>query len=127
MKQIPRSTELPLLLVTPPASHGKIWEKYCLEVDGLDNENRDSEDLAKYAEVVRQLGAEYNIPVLDLWVEGGIVPDVEDQFVDGLHFSAKGNDIVTKLLIEKLENEYEHLNLNREKWIYPHYSEHFGK
>jgi lysophospholipase L1-like esterase len=127
LRKIPRSSELPLLLVTPPATHGKNWEKVCLEEKGQDNQNRDSENISKYAQAVRELGAEYNIPVLDFWVEDGIVPDVEDQFIDGLHFSAKGNNIVAKLLIEKLEKEFGHLAIDNGKWKYPHYSTLYGK
>ncbi|KXN64808.1 hypothetical protein CONCODRAFT_13894, partial [Conidiobolus coronatus NRRL 28638] len=95
--------------------------KFVLEND-YGEQDRYNEVIFKYAEVVRELGAKYNIPVLDFWVEGGIVPDVEDQFVDGIHFSAKGNEIAAKLLIEKLGKEYGHLALSQEKWKYPNFT-----
>jgi len=56
----------PVVLITP----APIDERLCLDTDsakGIHVMRRTAENTAQYAEVVRQLGKQLNLPVLDLW------------------------------------------------------------
>lgn len=90
--------------------------------------------IAKYAEVVRALGQEFQLPVVDLWsamlkirdslsaddrVDERVGNDFDQLFTDGLHFSRQGYQVYTKELMQVLTKE-EHL-WEEQEW-YPEWT-----
>lgn len=77
----------------------------CSEDDGGLNESgiRRGGVLADYVEAIRQVAANYSIPVLDLWSVSGIQPKVdilkEKYMPDGLHPNDAGHSRIAQKLI----------------------------
>lgn len=101
-------------------------ERLCLATDkdkGINVVRRTAENSAHYAEAVRQVGKELNLPVLDLWAafmreagwkEGEPLPgsrEIEQNQVlvkfmhDGLHFNPEGYKVLYDELMKLLEKE----------------------
>lgn len=115
-----------IILVTPPPVDEALCEKLELEVWGIDVVRRTAEVVSQYAQVVRDVGSEMDVAVLDIWsafmekvgwkfgqpligakgvsqIEGLELPTL---LIDGLHLTGEGNRIVYQELIK----------LIREKW-----------
>lgn len=102
-----------VLLITPP----------CI-IDSVRHNDRSNASSAKYAKVCVELAAAENVHVLDLHTYfNKTFPDEEVRktfFVDGLHFSEKGNREVGKLLIITINSMFSEEELNRfNKWQLP--------
>ncbi len=87
-----------ILLLTPP------WADPLLH-----QEDRPIERIQAYREIILKIGAEMDIPVLDVF-QKMIQAEVPKQFlqVDGLHFSKKGYELLTQLIsagIKKKESD----------------------
>lgn len=67
----------------------------------------DAMPLYRYADIIKEKTAQYNIPVADLFSELGIDPnnesDCEKYMVDGLHFNRDGHEKIADLLIKTLK------------------------
>lgn len=109
-----------LILITPPP----VEERLGLANDqekGINVVRRTAENTARYAEVVRQVGKELNVPVLDVWTafmeeagwkEGEPLPgssSIEQNPVlvellhDGLHLTGPAYKIIYKQMMELIE------------------------
>ena len=67
----------------------------------------DARALIEYVKVIKEIGNELGIPVLDLYENLGINPNIEDDkvkyTVDGLHFNDDGHELLAKSLGKFLE------------------------
>ncbi|KAF1774958.1 SGNH hydrolase-type esterase domain [Phytophthora cactorum] len=102
-----------VLLITPP----------CV-IDSARRNDRSNASAAKYAKVCVELAAAENVHVLDLHTYFNTTfPDVnvrKTYFVDGLHFSEKGNKEVGKLLGVAINGMFDKEELDRfNKWQLP--------
>lgn len=63
--------------------------------------------LKEYVDVIREVAEYYSLPVLDLYKESGIqpeIPEIKEAYMpDGLHPSDKGNEIIADKLQKFLE------------------------
>ena len=62
----------------------------------------DAQPLAEYVKVIKERGAEFGIPVLDMFENLGINPNNEDERArytsDGLHFNDAGHEFIARAL-----------------------------
>ncbi|KAK4983844.1 hypothetical protein LTR50_006971 [Elasticomyces elasticus] len=112
-----------MILITPPP----IDERLCEATDaakGINQVRRTAENTARYAEAVREVGEQLNVPVLDIWKafmqragwsEGQPLPgskDVERNAVltelmhDGLHFNPAGYRVLFDELMKLIERTW---------------------
>ncbi|KAL2205533.1 SGNH hydrolase [Sarocladium strictum] len=116
-----------VILVTPAPV-----EEYRLPHDGKGRADR----ISSYAQVIRDIGKEEGVPVVDLWTammrktgwkEGneGVLPgslsappamELGRLFNDGLHFTQEGYEIYTEELLRVLEREVPECREGTEPW-----------
>ena len=78
----------------------------------------------QYAEAVRALGAELNLPVVDLWTEFQKIDSWQTALLnDGLHLTPEGNALVGKLVLGVIHDAFEQLKPESMKWDVPEWSE----
>ena len=111
-----------IILFTPPP----VEERLCLENDktkGINVIRRTAGNTALYAETVRQVGKELNLPVLDVWrsfmneagwKEGEPLPgssEIEQNQIlvrllhDGLHLNPEAYQIIYRELMQLITNK----------------------
>ncbi|QDS68799.1 hypothetical protein FKW77_005993 [Venturia effusa] len=115
-----------VILITPPPLDETLCAKLELEVWGIDVVRRTAEVTSQYAQVVRDVGKEMNIAVLDVWSafmhkvgwEAGQpligakgVPqkkglELSTLLVDGLHLTGEGNKIVYQELMKLIAERW---------------------
>ena len=68
----------------------------------------DGAPLEDYAETIREISAEFDVPVCDLFAYGDFFPDITEDRVkyapDGLHPNDEGNDVIARRLAGFLKN-----------------------
>ncbi len=66
----------------------------------------DAMPLEEYVKIIKEAGKRHNIPVLDLYSELPINPNIPEHFekytMDGLHFNDLGHSVIAKLLADFL-------------------------
>lgn len=89
-----------LLLITPPAVDDAVRRKLS-KTGKLDRSNAAA---GRYAKICVEVARSENAPVLDLHTLFNTFhgPEFSAQFVDGLHFSSKGNHVVFQHLMDKI-------------------------
>lgn len=87
---------LRIILITPPPLNEAQWEKRCH--DQGEQLNRTWEASRQYAEAVRQVAAERDVVVADLWTRlmGGGGDDLAKYLFDGLHLNENGNQVTKR-------------------------------
>ncbi|KAJ3320127.1 hypothetical protein HDV06_005692 [Boothiomyces sp. JEL0866] len=112
LKIIPHSR---LLLVTPPPIDGPGWA-----ASGINRRaDRTMHGTVKYRNAVLELGAELNVPVLDVFKAFLGESCLFDQgkmnklFFDGLHFDVEGNQTFYKALIQEITANWPELDTER--------------
>ncbi|XP_046858615.1 isoamyl acetate-hydrolyzing esterase 1 homolog isoform X2 [Xenia sp. Carnegie-2017] len=89
------------LLITPPPMNEDAWSEYC-KAKGIPAGYR-NENIRQYAVACSTVGKNLCIEVIDLWGHDfAIAKDWNDMLSDGLHFSAKGNNFLSQMLIPRL-------------------------
>lgn len=86
-----------LILITPPPMNEVQWDQHCLERNN-EKGNRSNESVRKYADCIKDIGRETNIPVADIW---STIMDKVDQenkhlsdfLLDGLHLNTNGYEV----------------------------------
>lgn len=67
----------------------------------------DAMPLAEYINVIKKAGIRHGIPVLDMYEELGLDPNIpehmEEYAPDGLHFNDKGHSVIAEKIIQLLE------------------------
>ncbi len=104
-----------LLLITPPPVHEAKLTRF--NADKGRPLDRTNERTGQYAEVVRQIGRNMHIPVVDLYRALGGDKEEEDRekfLEDGLHLSEEGNRVLFELIIAKFSNSDDGIDLS--KW-----------
>lgn len=72
---------------------------------GEGNKAADGEKLSFYAEVIRKQAKKYGLPVIDLYGEKALNPNISDNakfFADGLHPNNDGHALLAKIIKERL-------------------------
>ena len=63
--------------------------------------------LKNYAEIIKEMGREFDIPVLDMYESLGIDPNIpsdnKNYTVDGIHFNDAGHAIIASRIIDFLK------------------------
>jgi lysophospholipase L1-like esterase len=115
-----------IILITPPPVDEALCEKLEFEIWGIDVVRRTAEVVSQYAQVVRDVGQEMDVAVLDVWtafmekvgwrpgmplIGAKGVPQAKGMelptlLIDGLHLTGEGNKIVYQELVR----------LIRERW-----------
>ena len=116
---------LVVLLITPPPVDHVEWEQSdpSRPVGGRHNDL-----VAPYAQVVREIGAEMNVDVLDLWKEGSPYRVENGDFCgDGLHMGTGGNRKIFQGLVNIIQTRHPHLNDFNVELHYPDWKELKGK
>ena len=111
------STVTALLLVTPAQLDEKAWAYRDKQppyppLASLAPLARMPNVTALYAEAVRAVGAQWGIPVLDMWAL--TPPDADGQrvhFSDGLHLNAQGNRVLSEALVKAVADFYPQLSV----------------
>lgn len=88
----------PIVFIAPARRNGDEAVYFCQA------ENPHARPLVDYVDAIREIAAEYGVPVLDLYRTLGIDPntaeDREAYAPDGLHFNAAGHARIAELLID---------------------------
>lgn len=113
--------DVKVVLVAPPPVNEVQWKERCEERGNpLDRSN---ELTKEYANAVKDVAKQHNVPVVDLWTEitnqvsvhsGNEKPlsngktshrDLSDFLYDGLHLNALGNQVLYQMLMETIKTE----------------------
>ncbi|PVU92860.1 hypothetical protein BB559_003563 [Furculomyces boomerangus] len=122
------SNQTKIILITPPPLCDPDWEKF-LKTLGLETD-RFNEITKKYADVVKEVGNKYGLPVVDIYERiEGLVKAERDEYIkkleeegkieqvskwygysgyltDGLHLAKKGNSVLFEMLIESINSNF---------------------
>ena len=121
-----------VVLITPPATDPHAWAAFCAERDSgagapLPPFIRSAANTARYAQAVKDVGAELQLPVIDLFtltspaaveeVEGGasVEPSTTPNpfLVDGLHLSSRGNVVLFTALLQLIAERWPQLTVSQ--------------
>ncbi len=111
--------DISLILITPAIHGQKLWASRVKP--GV--EGRSNPKSKRYAEIVKKIGIEFNVPVVDLFTlfsnylgysleEKKIdeidedIPGTEKLLVDGIHFSKQGYTILLNGILDAIEKNY---------------------
>ncbi|KAM0792142.1 hypothetical protein ACM66B_004841 [Microbotryomycetes sp. NB124-2] len=115
------------LLITPPPVDAKVRAKDLLDRDPPRQPDRDAGRTRQFAEAVKQVAAEADVPVVDCW---SIVNDAAqkdgslDRFLrDGLHLSPDGYELVTEGVKEVITEKLPELHWNALRQTFPHWAD----
>mmetsp|Transcript_10741 Transcript_10741/g.15326 ORF Transcript_10741/g.15326 Transcript_10741/m.15326 type:complete len:255 (-) Transcript_10741:49-813(-) len=101
----------PIILITPPPLDEKAWDKYCREE--FDNLSPRSNEQSKlYGERVKLVAYEMGCSIVDSFsLLGGNdgVSAYGECLEDGLHLSAKGNELLYDGLMDVITRDFPHL------------------
>ncbi|KAJ2557813.1 isoamyl acetate-hydrolyzing esterase [Coemansia sp. RSA 1933] len=111
------STRL-VLITPPPIAAGPFARSKAEKGTPVD---RSIEVTRQYAEAVRQVAREHQLPCVDLWP--AMEPNPDDYLWDGLHLNANGNDLLFKLLMQTVSDNYPELNPDSMPFIVPHHEQ----
>lgn len=88
--------DVQIILVTPTFS--RVGGELCTEADfggGF---------LSEYADKIKEIGASYNLPVVDAYTDTGIdETNVDEMTLDGIHLSEEGHAIYCNLLADTIK------------------------
>ena len=87
------NSRIELILITPGTVDHSRWD------------SRHPDQVSQYADAVRDVGVDKNVPVVDLWKDE-IAFDLSTDFDDGLHLSPSGNAKVFDGVIQAIQNSY---------------------
>ncbi|KAL7436488.1 hypothetical protein ACHAXM_005218 [Skeletonema potamos] len=103
--------QTPIILITPPPLNEQAWDKYCRdEFDDLSP--RSNEQSKLYGERVKLVAKEMGCLLVDLFSLLGGDGDVsayEKSLEDGLHLSAKGNQLLFDGLMDVIKRDLPNL------------------
>lgn len=125
-------TRLPnssLMLITPPpvSEQARIQHALTTYRIVLEQSERTNEVSGRYAQAVKRVGEEAQVPVLNLWEEfqrASPHNDWETSLLsDGLHLSPAGNKLVGSLVLELIEQKLDHIRVANVPWDFPDWRE----
>ena len=102
------STETRIVLITPPPVNTDMWN----------NRSRDFDRTREYAEAVKEVARETQLPALDTWTAlfeagGSTMGGCAKFLTDGLHLSSAGYKIIYDLLIKAITEHYPEIHYDR--------------
>ncbi|KAL1305872.1 hypothetical protein AAFC00_004022 [Neodothiora populina] len=125
-----------IIVITPPP----VDERLCLQNDqqnGINVQRRTAANTAAYAEAVREVGSQLNLPVLDIWdafmheagwQQGQALPGSSDipqnevlvrLLYDGLHLSPEGYRVMHRELMGLIARQVPDHSPERIPWVFP--------
>lgn len=106
-----KEQKTPIILITPPPLDEHAWDKYCR--DEFDNLSPRSNEQSKlYGERVKLVANDMGCSIVDSFsLLGGNdgVSAYEECLEDGLHLSAKGNELLYDGLMDVIIRDFPHL------------------
>ncbi|EJD46062.1 GDSL Lipase/Acylhydrolase [Auricularia subglabra TFB-10046 SS5] len=81
-----------------------------------------------YADAVKQVGRELDVPVVDAWTAiwdaaGNRIEDLKAYLPDGLHLSAKSYDIVYNLILDAISKNWPELHYSKLPFVFAPWSD----
>ncbi|PVV04704.1 hypothetical protein BB560_000785 [Smittium megazygosporum] len=141
------SPETKIILITPPTLNDDMWDK-TLKSAGYSGKNRSNVITKQYADACIEIGNKFSIPVVNLWqaftdtaeslknktdqtsFPPGCTTDTSssifgyDQLlIDGLHPNAKGNTLISELVLETINSHYPELSPSNLVELLPSWAE----
>jgi len=110
-----------IILITPPPVHEKTRRKNALKegfIKGDQPSPNNTKNVIEYAEVIKELGKTYGIPVVDLWLsnnKNSFLPVRSKDFIDGLHLSELGNKKLFSILEEVMISNWSGMFIPKSK------------
>lgn len=101
-----------ILLITPPPIYEDGRIAYVKDTFGvtLEAPERSNAAAGTYADAVVALGTELGLPVVDLWRAFQKVEDWQTVLLnDGLHLTPAGNELVGRLVLEAVAQNFDNL------------------
>lgn len=118
-----RSRAVPaIVLITPPPVHEPSRLAHALSTYNikLEASERTNEVSGQYADAVIALGAELDLPVVNLWQEFQKINEWGTTLLnDGLHLTPAGNQLVGKLVLRAISENFVELQPEKMKWDLP--------
>eukprot|EP00298_Acanthocystis_sp_HF-20_P005262 c15496_g1_i1.p1 GENE.c15496_g1_i1~~c15496_g1_i1.p1 ORF type:complete len:281 (+),score=93.32 c15496_g1_i1:45-887(+) len=102
-----------IILITPPPVNAEAWRQF----RGTEFCDRDISIVKEYANVVRDIGKEKKISIVDLWK--GECQIENDDLCDGLHFSESGDKKLFTGLKSLIEEKYPEISPTQLKFHFP--------
>lgn len=103
-----------LIVTAPPVVHHQRLtfqkERFGDKATGELERNMELSEL--YAQAAIDVAQRVNRPYVHLWKLMQVTDNWESFFIDGLHFSSKGNDFVAKAILSQIQVSYPHLVVN---------------
>ncbi|KWU45011.1 SGNH hydrolase [Rhodotorula sp. JG-1b] len=121
------SPDTQLLLITPPPVDASKRTADLAQRDPPRSPDRDASRTRQFAEAVKEVAHESNLPVLDAWSlidsaarnDGGL-----DKYLnDGLHLTAAGYGVVTAGLFALIKSDLPQLHWSRLGQVFPHWTD----
>lgn len=115
-----------IVLITPPPVSELHRIKYVLALYGVHMEKaeRTNEAAGQYAAACRALGAELDLPVVDLWSAFQEMEDWAERLLnDGLHLTEEGDALVAELLTKQVQQRWPALTPEAMRWDVPEWSD----
>lgn len=109
------SSTTALVLITPPQIDEPTWRQYLAKRDGTPAvKARDNAVTGQYVAAIKALGAEWHIPVIDMYaLTPPTAPDTWPYYSDGLHLNANGNARMFKAIVECINSSYPSLSVEQ--------------
>ncbi|KZV96498.1 SGNH hydrolase [Exidia glandulosa HHB12029] len=117
-----------ILLVTPPPIEEKAIAHVLATVFNPPQPlDRQFDNTKLYAEAVKAVGAEHDVPVIDMWsaiwdAAGQNVEALGQFLPDGLHLNAAGYKHAFDLIVDAIAKNWPELKHSDVKQVYPHWS-----
>lgn len=96
----------PIIFITP--AHCCYCNGSDLKVSKRSNKRDDAMPLLGYVRIIEEMGAEFGIPVLNMYEKLGIDPNIESDnrnyTVDGIHFNNAGHAIIASRIMDFLKS-----------------------
>ncbi|KAJ2661512.1 isoamyl acetate-hydrolyzing esterase [Coemansia sp. RSA 1200] len=108
-----------VVLVTPPPVAPELFAQS--QAEKKMPIDRNSQTTHLYADAVRAIAREQQVPCVDLWPAMEKTP--EDFLWDGLHLNARGNDILFKLVMQTVRDSFPELDPESIPFVVPHHEQ----
>jgi isoamyl acetate esterase len=115
-----------IILITPPpvSEPDRIAHVLATYNVNLDAPERTHDAAGQYANAVVRLGAELDVPVVNLWQEFQKKENwARDLLCDGLHLTPKGNTLVGNLVLECINTNFSSLQPEKLRFDLPEWRE----
>ncbi len=117
-----QGNSITVIAMTPPPLHTQQWKEHCCNTFGEQVVNRTMEMTLQYATALKQWCTQHSIICVDLW-EQKEAWNSRQVFVDGLHLSKQGNEMVYLQLLQTIKTTLPQWNPTTMSLAHPYWKD----